>query len=112
MDRLVVSLMFRPKNPPPHQEVVLGLLREFAEYYHLDIADQKRGYQIREHFLMGSGVTDFCSWMRERHGLCVRPFKFESTSDMGSTVIMGYGFEFDKDENLTACLLKMGFNAA
>jgi hypothetical protein len=114
MDRLVVSLMMFIKGPrPPYQDFVMGLFREFAEYYYLEIEHPKKSYDIREYFLRGPGTDNFCSWMRERYGLQVRPFLFETyRREDESPTIFGYGFEFDKDENLTACLLKMGFDAA
>lgn len=94
---LAINIFVTPDNKPPLRNVVHDLVDELTEHYHLDTSRT----HMEQYFVRGGGQQVFLDWIYRTHGLRARVFDFSST-----TVTIGYGLEFDYDENLTAYLLK------
>lgn len=97
---MVVNMVVTPGLNPPNREVVKALLKDLCDYYQIDYS--LRPDIAHDYFLKGEGVDVFTKWVQERYGITARYFCFRT----GSSTLLGYGFEFVADENLTAYLLK------
>jgi hypothetical protein len=100
--RLVVNLLPTLRGQDPNRHWVMALFHDFVNYYHLD-THGKRLDVLSDYFLRDEGVEYFVKWAQEHCTLDLKPFKFLISQNK---TLLGYGFEFHHDENLTAFLLQ------